>query len=111
MNVEEFMRQLAAETARLVGQQPPKSYTVKRADPMRGSREQITSLPQIMAELCDALKLEAMAQASLASMLKMHVETLQDNNRLMAEFTLVADEHRKLFAAVIRARRRKRDNG
>ncbi len=95
ISVEDFIRHIATETAKESAKQPPRMYTVNRNDPLQGQKQQTVSLPQIMAELCDALKFEAMARASHSAELKNHTQELINNNQLLAGLTIAMDKQQR----------------
>jgi hypothetical protein len=63
MTIEDFIRTLAGAVAQCVAQGPPKQYTVNRVDDYGKPLQQVTTLPQLMAENNDLLKTAQTLQA------------------------------------------------
>ena len=56
------MAAVAAEVARLVKESPPKNVQVNRVEPNGQQHAQTTSLPQLMAEMNDLMKVSVIQQ-------------------------------------------------
>lgn len=58
MNIEEFVKIISVAVAQQVSQAPPKSFNVVRTAINGAQSTQVNTLPQIMAELTDTMRVD-----------------------------------------------------
>ena len=106
MSIQEFINAIAKDVAAQVAAAPPKIYDVTRNSP-KGPVLQKTSLPQVIAELTDAMKIVAAQQIVLAQQNAEMLQVLKQHSNVATALVGELDATRKIWR---RKRRRAEDD-
>lgn len=80
MTPQDFIASIAEACAKMMAERPPKEFVVRRVDPNGQQHQQTATLPQLMAELSDHMRMNILQQREI---LEAQNELQESNEELL----------------------------